>query len=423
MFKRKIKTFLILLLSLFVLCNSLNIPVFAADANETYYLGENSLVNAGNSNGYSKTEEIKGKDPHYGWKLGHFFITGFTRSVKDSDEPIFLKTTGDKVTLWFRLEQDIDCLNDDSNLSIETDTKGYDEYFGTKKTDAGCGMLIVRHTDYQGLMGEPQIYTDYLSASATVGADTQVQLCEEGDYEVALDYKVKKVPLKVKGISIAPQYYSYRIFFKFSIRNGNCMVYPFDIGTGSELSDCAFTENGFYLDLANSHYLDIDIKKEILSEGANGLTEDTRFNKPAKDKEQFTDEGIYTFTVRNTYTDEKTEKVIYVGTNSLLKAYVTTGLPIEEIQKQIDAGAEIAADGTIIPVSIIAEPETPVEDVQSPMPDVSAPIEPQEGTVAVPKKETDWFPIVTGAAAIFVCVIVVIIVKSRKNSTKGDSRK
>ena len=38
-----------------------------------------------------------------------------------------------------------------------------------------------------------------------------------------------------------------------------------------------------------------DIKKEILNVGQDEL--DTRFNRPAKDGETFTDEGVYTITV------------------------------------------------------------------------------------------------------------------------------
>ena len=78
-----------------------------------------------------------------------------------------------------------------------------------------------------------------------MGANTRVQLFEEGDYEVALDYEVTKSQL-------IPQTHHYRIFFKFSVRNANCMVYPFDIVTGAELTNSSVTENWFSLDLAKS---------------------------------------------------------------------------------------------------------------------------------------------------------------------------
>jgi len=125
------------------------------------------------------------------------------------------------------------------------------------------------------------------------------------------------------------------------------MVYPFDVTTKAELTNSSITENGFYLDLAKSRYLDINIKKEVLKEGAEGLTEDIRFNKPAKDGDKYTEEGIFTITVSNRYTDQLTTKTIYVGANKVLKAFVTTGLSIKEINNLVSKGAEIADDGTI----------------------------------------------------------------------------
>ena len=101
----------------------------------------------------------------------------------------------------------------------------------------GRGTLIIRYTDHQGIAHEPEIYTNYLEANATTSADTIVKFFEEGDYEVALDYEIKNTPRQVVGVEIVPEYTNYRIYFRFSIRNGNCMVYPFDVSTGTELTD------------------------------------------------------------------------------------------------------------------------------------------------------------------------------------------
>lgn len=144
------------------------------------------------------------------------------------------------------------------------------------------------------------------------------------------------------------------------------MVYPFDVVTGAELTNSSITENGFYLDLAKSRYLNIDIKKEVRKDGAEGLTEDVRFNKPAKDGAKYTDEGIYTITVSNQYTNQTTTKVIYVGTDDVLKAHVATGLSISDVEYQLSMGATVAADGTLIPASEQslppAEPTNPNEE-------------------------------------------------------------
>lgn len=305
----------------------------------------NSVVNTGKDNGYSKADSIGAKDPHFGWTLGRFVVSGFTSVNRDENNPVFLKNVGDKVKLSFRLEQDIDNLNGDKNLTIASDNNGYDEYFGIPKTDFGRGTLITRHKDYKNLEGTPQVYTNYLAAGLSINADTTVQLCEEGDYEVALDYEIKKTT-KFLGAPI-PDYTNYRIFFKFSVRNSNCMVYPFDVTTKTELTNTSITENGFYLDLARTRYLDVNVKKIVMVEGPNGITEDVRFNRSAKDGDMYTEEGIYVITAKNKETNEQTEKRIYVGTDSVMKAHVVTGMSINEINDLVRLGATIDKNGNI----------------------------------------------------------------------------
>lgn len=317
-------------------------------------------VNTGKDNGYSGSEAVTSSDPHYGWDIGEFFINGYTRETSDSSgNTYFLKNVGDTVTLWFTLEQDIDCLNGNSNLSIADDTDGYDQYFETDKTDFGRGTLIIQYTDEEGVKHDPVIYTNYLAASARTGADTKVQLFEEGDYEVSLDYEIAE---KSGPLSLITNYTDYKISFSFSIRNGNCMVYPFDIVTGTELAEHGITENGFALDMAMSKYLTIDVTRATLTMGADGqLVEDVRFNRPAKDGDQYTDEGIYTFVVRNLYTGESTTKTIYVGTDRYLTALSLTGYTVEELNEQLTQGATVSEDGVIIEASQETETESPDE--------------------------------------------------------------
>lgn len=320
-------------------------------SNETYNLG--SKVRVDDFDSYSGEETITKDDAHYGWDIGYFFVSGYTDEVKGSDgNMVFLKNVGDKVTLWFRLNQDINKLNGNEKLSITADGSGSDQYFETPTMNFGRGALIIRYTDHNNVKAEPTIYTNYLEANTSVSADTKVQLFEEGDYEVALDYQITDNQL-IDKIG------HYRIFFKFSIRNGNCMVYPFDVETGSELTNSSMTENGFRLDLAKSRYLKVNLKRETLAESADGLVEDTRFNGPARDGAEYTDEGIYTITVTNEYTGQFTVKKIYVGTNNVLRAYMTTGLSIPEINNLVDQGATIANDGTIQLATIVqATPES-----------------------------------------------------------------
>lgn len=311
----------------------------AENPEQVYVLGTKQRVKQ--HDGYFGKDTISKNDIHYGWDLGDFFITGYTDETINTDgKTVFLKNVDDKVTLWFRLKQDINAINECKDLSITSDTEGYDQYFETPRTDFGRGALIIRHIDYSNVKSDPVIYTNYLEANVTVNADTKVQLFDEGDYEVALDYEVT-------SDKFIDKVGHYRIFFEFSVRNGNCMVYPFDVVTGNELSNSALTENGFRLDLAKSRYLKINLKREILKDTADGLVEDTRFNGPAMDGAEYTDEGIYTITVNNEYTGQFTTKKIYVGTNDILRAYVTTGLTIPEINDLIEKGAIISEDGNI----------------------------------------------------------------------------
>lgn len=97
---------------------------------------------------------IKEGDPHFGWKLGRFVVSGFTSRAGD-DVPVFLKNSGDQVELSFQLNQSIDSLNGDDKRKISGDGNGYDEYFGIPKTDFGHGALITKHTDYQNASTEP----------------------------------------------------------------------------------------------------------------------------------------------------------------------------------------------------------------------------------------------------------------------------
>lgn len=337
---------------------------FNANANSSnkYYLGE--AVNAGKDTGFSENNEITNKDPHYNWTIGSFSVNGFTRVIIEDGNPIFLKTVGDEVVLDFQLEQDIDALNNDESLMIANDKKAYDNLLYKDETAFGRGALIIRKTDaYQNKKGTSQLYTDYLSG-VKVGSNTQIEICEEGDYEVALDYSIrdKKITVPFIDKTIRSTYNDYKIYFTFSVRNGNCMVFPFDVATGEELTNKAITENGFYLDLAKSRYLEINVKKEVLREGATGLTEDVRFNKPASDGEKYTDEGIYTITVSNPYTEEETVKKIYVGTNGVLKAYMTTGYAISDIQSLLKNGATIDDDGNITIPEKVEKPKV-VENV------------------------------------------------------------
>lgn len=137
------------------------------------------------------------------------------------------------------------------------------------------------------------------------------------------------------------------------------MVYPFDAVTGAELSDNAITKDGFKLDMAKSRYLTIDVTRSILKVGSDGLiTEDVRFNRPAKDSDSYTEEGIYTFNVNNLYTDgDPTIKTIYVGTDKYLLALAKNKLTVSGLNEKIAKGAVINDDGSMAASNSETNPE------------------------------------------------------------------
>lgn len=376
---------------------------------QRYYLGE--AVNAGRDTGYSEGNAIGKDDIHYGWELGRFLVSDYTRVIDEDGTPVFLKNVGDEVTLSFSLQQDINQLNGNTDVTIDADPNGYDQRLGVPQQDFGRGTLIIRYTDYQNNRHEPTVYTNYLDG-VSQDADTVVKTFEEGDYEVVLDYSIKNVNhgrLPWVNVEIFPGVTDYTMRFTFKVRNGNCMVYPFDVKTGDELANTAFTENGFRLDLARSRYLDVDVKKEVLADNGNELVSDTRFNKPARDGEEFTDEGVYTFTVTNRYTGQNTTKIVYVGTDSVLKAHATTGKSVSDINALLDGGATIREDGTIVKAGkTVVEALPTAEDVEE-----AAPIQ----------EEKDGFPIVMPAAIVLVAVLVIVLVLRGRGQKNSDVAK
>ena len=299
------------------------------------------------SNDYLGSQTITPNDPHFGWSLGEFCLNGYTDTGDTND--IYIKKIGNKIRLSFKLEQDINCLDGNSKLIIANDKNGCDGMFQkTKRHNMEHGELIVKYTDAEG-HSTIREYSNYLEALTSPNADTTIQLFEEGDYEIHLDYAI------TDQNSFPDKTTYYRTSFSFKIRNSNCMIFLFDSKTGNELSNGDVTENGFRIDAANSKYLKAHIKKEYLNDSKTGLKEDTRSNSVAADGEIFTEEGIYTITANNQYDKycDPTVKTIYIGQNHILAAYtkyLNTPKPytIEELNTMIDKGYTINANGEII---------------------------------------------------------------------------
>ena len=86
------------------------VPIDAHAEETVCYLG--TAVETGTDNGCSDSKTIGEDSPHFGWDLGRFYVSGFTSKQKTADGSFtFLKKSGDKLALKFRLDKDIDALN------------------------------------------------------------------------------------------------------------------------------------------------------------------------------------------------------------------------------------------------------------------------------------------------------------------------
>lgn len=354
---------LAILLSLMLIGNIVLADEEESDGDNEFNYGEvGSVYRVGKNDDFSEAEKeaLDSDDYSYGWTMGRFTISGFSSSeeYKGSNEnykgsKVYIKNNGDKIRLSFKLEQDINKLNGDDKLYIRS-AKSRDEYFQTKKIDMGKGALIVRFTDHKGKQHDPKIYTNYFESLkvgketqiSTDGPNTKIYFFEEGDYEIALDYRIGKEKKGPLFIDPKDPYQDYRVFFKFSVRNGNSMVFMRDLESNSELTNESTAAKGFMVDFAGSKYLKINVKKEQITEGRNGLVEDTRYNRPAKDGEEYTESGIYTLTVSNDYSNEQTVKKIYVGEDEGMLKLLKSSYTIDEIEDMLNKGITIDEEGS-----------------------------------------------------------------------------
>ena len=277
-----------------------------------------SAVNAGKDTGFSKTNDIGEKDPHFGWSLGRFLISGYTDRQDDGEIPVFYKTPGDNLILWFNLEQDITALNGNENLTIARDKDGFDKQFQISKSDFGRGALIIQHTDVKSHEEtDPIRYFDYLAASDDTGADTRVEIKEEGTYQVALDYEIAKKD-KIAVVE-KTDYFDYRIAFTFEVRHGGNMFFLFDLATQSELDDYSTTVDGFRIDLANSQSLQVEYTRYTINQSGTAL--DARKDTLAGANAEFSKVGYYEITVTNKETGKGLTKHVFVGRAADLEEY------------------------------------------------------------------------------------------------------
>lgn len=402
---------------LFVACFS----IAYAEKEKKYNLtNENDRIKTQHDGGFITEEKIEKNDPHYGWGLGRFYITGFTEVMKDEDgTPVFLKNVGDELVLGFDLKKNIDKLGKNKDCRINEDTNGFDKRFETEQTDFGRGCLIVSETDYKNETHKPVIYSDYLAAVQNKTANTKVKPFAEGNYVVALDYE-----LKSPGLVGIPAYSDFTVLFKFKIRNSNCMVFFYKVGEiQDEITNGAVAEDGFKIDFKNSYFLTVTVTKEILVDNDGVLTLDTRFNKAASDGSKYTDEGLYTITVSNQYTKEKVTKRISVGRNKVLNVYAAHNgtVDLNEIAKKLDQGVEINDQWMMV------LPEAAAEDAYNNIQTDYNGFKPADSS-ETGKTETKGglftpFNISIFALAVIVLIVLIKLMEQKKKQSGTDSGK
>ena len=390
--------------------------------------------------GFDNPQKVEGEDPHSGWKIGKFCISDYTevKDKKDNSPVVFVKTPKNRVSLWFKLNYDLDKCYNKPEIKVDYTQSGSDTDFDTGVIkNVGKGMLIVEKRDVKN-HPEKQIYTNFLDASATAGANTRIDLFEEGDYRVTLDYQLHYDKDFVFGTTTSKTL-SYKVPFEFRVRNGDISLFLRDLESGQFISNAEIAERGFKVDLANSKYLSISVKREILNDSLDGLVPDTTLTETAKDGDSYTLEGIYTVTAKNPTTGESVEKKIYVGDRDIMKAHMTEKIPLSEIKERLELGAYIDDLGHIIdptptptpePEEEIPEttddntditPQPPVEN-NSTKPTVSEPVkedsnkptsQPVNAGIAEKESESDTgggglIIIVVSAIAIVLCLFIVL---------------
>ena len=277
---------------------------------------------------YDENDDFDDDEPHYGWDMGEFEIDGFTTQHEDvCGEPIFIKNRGDKVTLKFNLQQDINKLNGDENLKVVKLNNTTDKIFQIPKKNYGKGMLIVNSYDWNTNKMNNVIYKIFLSKK---NSKETIEFNEEGRYRVALDYRIKR-----DGFLFFDETADYCTGIEFTVRNGNTMVFPKEKETDKDLTNKASTEHGFYLDYAGSKDLEVNVKRQIINEDGNEWT--TLSNRPAEDKEEFTEDGLYNIKVTNRTTDaDPTYFDIYVGKDDILSNFAQNKTITAEELSQLD---------------------------------------------------------------------------------------
>lgn len=294
-------------------------------------------------NTYGEFEPMENGDFQYGWELGDFCLSGFA----GKDEDVYERERK-RVKLSFELKQDITRLNGQADLSVTRDKNGSDRKFETLPHDMKHGELLVKHKNALGQIQPVIHYTDFLAALAYPNAQTTIDFVEEGEYEVHLNYALKRKSFNPIGNT---QYY--QLSFSFKIVNGNCMPFIRENQTLNELEgDVVLAPSGFQISTGGAHFVKLEAQWYALYQDKNRLETNIKRHWTIGNGNKITDEGLYIITAscRN---NKKTVKTVLVGKSKEINAYkryftIDRLHTLAEINKQLQKGYyAIADDGEI----------------------------------------------------------------------------
>ena len=188
-------------------------PVADQQEKTHYYRERDVLSYCGNKpDRYSVSQPVEADNPHSGWDLGRYFVSGYQEESTDWEgNQVYTLKEGEKLVLGFCLDQDINGIDGEENLNILEDEENSDVFYlpDVSKMDFGRGALFVCYTD-PSKKRHTTYYTNFLEGDALLHGKTGICLLEEGSYEVAMDYKVGKTNKKDTRF--------YQAYFKFTVK-------------------------------------------------------------------------------------------------------------------------------------------------------------------------------------------------------------
>ena len=336
--KRTFKNLTAIVMALLSIMSVFALPAFATEGNtDNYSTNSNTYMfnetkTTADNNGYANPSALGAGDPLLGVNVVDIEIGNFSSTTIFNGKRVFLKTSPDVPVLSINLNADLSNLGG-SGAYVCSDSATVVSDYGYRGK-VGYGLLAIEHTDHTGKK-ETFFIPDLFNVLKENGDIIPAFFGEEGSYRISVFFETERYVNTVKDWK-NPFYYkkkkvyeyrNYRVDTgRFELRNGNTMVYTFN-SAGNEISNGSVVTDGFYLDLANSHYLDVQLQKEVIgNSGFLGETTDTRFNTVGVDKRFYDSEGLYTIVVSNPVTGASTTKKILVAgqENSTLKKAVAT---------------------------------------------------------------------------------------------------